>query len=138
MRKAIFLLYRAIQTLASPAIVIYLAVRAFRNRQYYPTLAERFGALPASWQKTAPGAIWLHAVSVGEVLAALPLIEELTRRSPSSPVFVSTSTLAGRATAERRLRGVVDGVFFAPFDFVWAIRRVLRRLRPSLDRKSVV
>jgi len=132
MRKAIFLLYRAVQTLASPAILIYLAVRGLRNRQYYPTLAERFGALPASWQKTAPGTIWLHAVSVGEVLAALPLIEELTRRSPSSPVFVSTGTLAGRATAERRLRGAVDGVFFAPFDFVWAIRRVLRRLRPSL------
>jgi 3-deoxy-D-manno-octulosonic-acid transferase len=131
-RKAIFLLYRVLQGLASPAILIWLLIRSFRNRQYFSTLRERFGELPALWQKTAPGAIWFHAVSVGEVLAALPLIEELRRRCPAAPIFLSTTTLAGRATAEKRLRGVVDGVFHAPLDFVWVIRRILRTLRPSV------
>jgi 3-deoxy-D-manno-octulosonic-acid transferase len=131
-RKAIFLLYRILQGLASPAILIWLLIRGFRNRRYFSTLRERFGELPASWQKTAPGSIWLHAVSVGEVLAAIPLIEELRIRVPSAPVFVSTSTLAGRATADQRLNGVVEGVFHAPLDLVWAVRRVLRHLRPSL------
>ena len=74
----------------------------------------------------------MHAVSVGEILAAIPLIEELKRRSPATPVFVSTTTLAGHAAAFHRLTGKVDGVLFAPFDFVWAIRRVLRRIRPSV------
>ncbi len=74
----------------------------------------------------------MHAVSVGEVLAAIPLIEQLKRQGPATSVFVSTTTLAGRATADKRLAGLADGVFFAPFDFVWCIRRVLRQLRPSV------
>ena len=131
-RKAIFLLYRVLQTLASPAIFLYLLTRALRDRRYFPTLRERFGALPALWQKTVPGAIWLHAVSVGEILAAIPLIDELRRRAPRSPLYVSTTTLAGRDSAATRLQGRVDGIFFAPLDFVWVVRRVLRLLRPSV------
>ncbi len=71
-------------------------------------------------------------MSVGEILAAIPLIEEVRRRAPGAPVFVSTTTLAGRETAEKRLSGLAEGVFFAPFDFVWPVRRVLRRLRPTV------
>ena len=69
---------------------------------------------------------------MGEILAAVPLIEDVRRRTPTTSIFVSTSTLAGRETAEKRLAGLTDGVFFAPLDFVWSVRRVLRRLRPSV------
>lgn len=69
---------------------------------------------------------------MGEVLAAIPLLEEVKKRSPGTPVFISTTTLAGRETAAKRLEGLADGVFFAPFDFVWCVRRVLRRLRPTV------
>jgi 3-deoxy-D-manno-octulosonic-acid transferase len=131
-RKAIFLLYRVLQTLASPALAVYLLFRGIRNRQYFATLGERLGQLPALWQRTAPGSIWLHAVSAGEILAALPLIEEIRNRHPRSPIFVSTSTLAGREAAFARLSNSVAGVFYAPLDFVWMVRRVLRRIRPSV------
>jgi 3-deoxy-D-manno-octulosonic-acid transferase len=131
-RKAIFLLYRVSLSLAFPAIPIWLLVRGLRNRRYFPTIKERLGELPALWQKTAPGAVWLHAVSVGEVLAAQTLIQELLRREPLLPIFVSTTTLAGRAAAEQRLGGFAKGIFYAPLDFVWVIRRILRHLRPSL------
>jgi tetraacyldisaccharide 4'-kinase len=131
-RKAIFVLYRLTQTLAFPAILIYLLLRVLRNRKYLSTLGERLGDLPASWQRTVSGSIWLHAVSVGEVLAAVPLVEELAERWPAAPIYLSVSTVAGRETAEKRLGTVVDQVFYAPLDFVWAVRRVLRRLRPSL------
>lgn len=131
-RKAIFLLYRAAQTLASPAIFLYLLARAAKDRRYLSTLRERFGELSALWQKTASDAIWLHAVSVGEVLAAAPLVEELKRRSPKTPIFVSTSTLAGREMAEKRLAESARGIFFAPLDYAWVVRRVLRRIRPSV------
>jgi 3-deoxy-D-manno-octulosonic-acid transferase len=131
-RKAIYLLYRILQTLASPVILFYLFLRALRNRKYFPTLRERFGELSPLWQQTVSASIWLHAVSVGEVLAALPLIQELKKRNPLIPVFVSTATLAGRQTAAMRLETSVDGVFYAPLDFVWVVRRVLRRLRPSV------
>ena len=131
-RKAIFLLYRAAQILASPVIFLYLLARAAKDRRYLRTLRERFGELSALWQKTAPDAIWLHAVSVGEVLAAVPLVEELKRRSPQTAVFVSTSTLAGREMAEKRLAEFARGIFYAPLDYVWIVRRVLRRIRPSV------
>ena len=131
-RKAIFLLYRVLQALASPVILLYLLVRGLRNPRYFLTLGERCGALSPSWQQTISASLWFHAVSAGEVLAAVPLIEEVRKRTPRTPVFVSTTTLAGRETAEKRLGGLADGVFFAPFDFVWCVRRVLRRLRPTV------
>jgi 3-deoxy-D-manno-octulosonic-acid transferase len=80
--------------------------------------------------QTPPGAIWLHAVSVGEVLSSVELLRRLRERFPRAPLFVSTTTLAGRAIAEQRLAGLADGVFFAPLDYCFSVRRVLRALRP--------
>lgn len=74
----------------------------------------------------------MHAVSVGEVIAAAGLIEALNRRLPGVRVIVSTSTLAGRAMAARRLGRLAHGLFYAPLDMVWIVRRVLRHLRPAV------
>ncbi len=120
------------QTVLAPLVLLYFVVRGFREPRYFATLRQRTGELPALWQKTAPGAIWFHAVSVGEVLAAIPLLTELRRRLPQAPLYLSTTTLAGYDVARQRLPSLIDGVFFAPLDYVWAVRRVLRRLRPSV------
>ncbi len=69
-------------------------------------------------------------MSVGEVLTAVPLLRALKQELPHAPLFVSTTTLAGRAAADDRLRGIADGVFFAPLDYAWCVRRVFRNLRP--------
>ena len=120
------------QTVLAPLVLLYFVVRGFRQPRYFATLRQRTGELPALWQKTAPGAIWLHAVSVGEVLAAIPLLTELRRTLPRAPLYLSTTTLAGYDAAQQSLASLTDGVFFAPLDYVWAVRRVLRRLRPSV------
>ena len=112
-------------------LLLYFLLRAVRKRGYWPSLAERFGFLPRSFRQTGPGAIWLHAVSVGEVLAFAGFVAKLRAEFPRSRVFVSTTTLAGHATALQKLHGIAQGVFFAPFDSVWAVRRVLRTLQPS-------
>lgn len=65
-------------------------------------------------------------------MAAVSLLDEIRKRTPGTKIFVSTSTLAGRETAEKRLAGLADAVFCAPLDFVWCVRRVLRRLRPTV------
>jgi|HigsolmetaAR202D_1030399.scaffolds.fasta_scaffold07806_2 tetraacyldisaccharide 4''-kinase len=80
---------------------------------------------------TVPGAIWLHAVSVGEVLTGVELIRGLREQIPGAPVFLSVGTVAGRSIALQRLAGLVDGVFYAPLDYRFAVRRVLRRLKPA-------
>ena len=74
----------------------------------------------------------MHAVSVGEVLSAVPVCQELRRRYPDLPLFLSTTTLAGRTLAEDRLPSLTDGIFYAPIDYQFAVRRVFRRLRPAL------
>jgi 3-deoxy-D-manno-octulosonic-acid transferase len=128
----ILLLYRLAQFVSVPFAFCYFALRILANRHYLSNFRERLGFLSRSFQRTAPGAIWLHAVSAGEIATAVPLILELKKHEPRLSVFVSTSTLAGRAAAWKRLVNVSDGVFYAPLDYVSCVRRVLRTIKPSL------
>jgi tetraacyldisaccharide 4'-kinase len=59
-------------------------------------------------------------------------LREIRKRSPSIPLYVSVTTVAARGVAEERLSGLVDGLFYAPIDYAFAVRRVLARIRPSL------
>src|ERR1700728_280073 len=127
--KGIYLLYRTLQALGSPLLLLYFLYRGLWNRGYWRTLPQRFGFLPRSFKQTGPGAIWLHAVSVGEVTGCVEFLGLLRAEFPNSRLFVSTATLAGRATAEDMLRGLADGIFYAPVDCVCIVRRVLRMLK---------
>ena len=126
------LLYRFIQLVTLPLIFIYFAARLLTNREYSPHFGERLGFLPRSFTRTNGGSVWLHAVSVGEVASAVPLIEALQRNIPNAPIYLSTSTIAGRKTAERQVAPLVSGIFYLPLDYVSCVRRVLRALRPAL------
>jgi tetraacyldisaccharide 4'-kinase len=130
--KGIYFLYRALQAFALPVLLLYFLCRGLGDRGYWRSLPERFGFLPRSIQQTGPGAVWLHAVSVGEVLGCVKFLRLLRAELPGTPIFVSTTTLAGLATAESKLAGLADGIFFAPVDYVFAVRRVLRTLQPAL------
>jgi tetraacyldisaccharide 4'-kinase len=111
---------------------MYAAWRALRKGAYWRTFRERFGFLPASIPTTKAAGIWLHAVSVGEVISAVPLIRRFRTEFPATPIFVSTTTIAGRQLADQRLAATCDGIFYLPIDFPFAIRRVLRRIEPVL------
>jgi 3-deoxy-D-manno-octulosonic-acid transferase len=129
--KGIYLLYRFVQAFGWPVVLGLGLLRGLRSRAYLASLRQRFGILPASFRQTVPGAMWLHAVSVGEVISAVELVRQLRQCLPRSPVFVSVSTVAGFEIASRKLQDLAS-VFYAPVDYVWAVRRVLRHLRPSL------
>jgi len=109
---------------------VYFLLRGLRDRRYFRQFRERLGFLPGSYRQTADGAVWLHAVSVGEALASVELARQLRAALPGAPLFVSASTLAGKAAAQDKLHGIADGVFYAPLDYCSVVRRVLRRLRP--------
>jgi 3-deoxy-D-manno-octulosonic-acid transferase len=91
--------------------------------------AERFGSLP--FHETGPGAIWVHAVSLGETLAVAGLVNEIHRAFPERKIYLSHVTPAGREAGEKRLPAVA-GRFYVPLDWRWAVRRALARIRPSL------
>ena len=118
-----YALYTAVLTaaliLASPWYLV-------RFRKYMPTLRERLGFVPP---QTGP-AIWVHAVSVGEVRAVDRMIEGLRDAFPGRRLVLSTTTPTGRALA---LAGSgVDGVIYFPLDLPGAVARGLNRVRPEL------
>ncbi len=110
---------------------MYFVARGLRDPAYFRRLGERFGFLGRPFGGTPAGGVWLHAVSVGEVLSSVELLRRLRTALPTTPLFVSSSTLAGRAMAEEKLAGIADAIFFAPADYRLAVRRVLRALRPA-------
>jgi 3-deoxy-D-manno-octulosonic-acid transferase len=99
--------------------------------KYLRTFRERMGRLPVYLNVDGDRSVWIHAVSVGEVLAARPLVPVLRERFPGHRIFLSTTTMTGNAVAKKSVRGV-DGLFYAPLDFPHPVRRALEVLNPSL------
>ena len=102
------------------------------QREYLSHFGERLGFLPRLFTRTNSGSIWLHAVSVGEVASAMPLIEALHRQHPHVAIYLSTATIAGRKAAEREIGSPISGLFYSPLDYVSCVRRVLKAIRPAL------
>jgi 3-deoxy-D-manno-octulosonic-acid transferase len=109
----------------------YFLVKGLRTGKYLKSLRERLGRVPPDLNPARAASVWIHAVSVGEVLAVRALVEPLRRRFPGHPLLLSTTTLTGNAVARKSLVGV-DGLFFAPFDLRGPVRRVLEAVNPSL------
>ena len=120
-----------LQAAALPFLLVYVLWRVLHDSRYLRGLPERLGFLPHSYKRTASGAIWLHAVSLGEVLSSAVLIRRLRDEYPHASLFVSCGTTAGRQVADEKLSGVVDGIFYLPLDYCFAVRRVLRHIRPA-------
>ncbi len=116
-----------IAVLASP----WFIYQAVRYKKYVGSLGQRLGYLPVSFNMDGDESIWIHAVSVGEVLTARPLISELKRRHPQLRMFLSTTTMAGQQLARRSVQDV-DAVFYFPFDLGFVVRRTLDLVRPKL------
>jgi 3-deoxy-D-manno-octulosonic-acid transferase len=124
-------LYSVALAVAMLVSLPYWLLQMARHNKYSKGLAERLGRLPARLQlpKEEP-VIWVHAVSVGEVLAVAGLVEELQRRFPQHRIFISTTTDTGQALARKRFGEA--RVFYFPMDFAFAIRPYLRALRPRM------
>ncbi|HXH50923.1 MAG TPA: 3-deoxy-D-manno-octulosonic acid transferase, partial [Terriglobia bacterium] len=126
-------MYRLYSILFSVGLVLMAPYYIWRHRgrKELAGWRERLGRLPANLRQEAPGAIWIHAVSVGETLAVAGLVKQLQQRYPDRKIFLSSVTAAGREAGEKKLPPVA-GQFFLPFDWKWAVRRVLRHIRPSV------
>ncbi|NUQ85086.1 MAG: hypothetical protein HUU11_10260 [Anaerolineales bacterium] len=123
-----YLLYNSLLLLVSPVILGVLLAKQ-RCRRGLP---QRLGWLAEPRrQGSASPCIWIHAVSLGEVVAVAPLVRELRRRYPGMRLVVSTVTETGREAVEQRLEGVAEHRY-APLDFSWVVNRAIDELRPSL------
>lgn len=120
-------LYAWLLRLASPLLLLYLAARGLLDRRYRDRWWQRFGFVPAP----AGPVIWVHAVSVGEALAAVPLVRALHECYPRHRLLMTTVTPTGAEVVASRLGQLVRHVY-APYDLPGAVQRFLRRARPAL------
>jgi 3-deoxy-D-manno-octulosonic-acid transferase len=121
-------LYTLLFTLLVPFYLLRLYWRGFKVPAYRERWHERFGLFDDAAQK---GGIWVHAVSVGEVLAISRLVQQLLERYPGLPVLITTATPTG-AERVKALFGDEVEHRYAPIDLPWVVRRFLRAYRPRL------
>jgi len=126
-----YLLYSVLIVAFFAVMSPYLAYQAVRYRKYVRSLPQRLGYLPLSFNLDGDESIWIHAVSVGEVLTARALLPELRTRYPRLRVFLSTTTMTGQEIARNNLQ-YVDAVFYFPFDLGFIVNRTLALVRPRL------
>lgn len=119
---------------AALLLLPYWLIKGLRQGKYLSNLGERLGlslgaldGLPADRR----GAIWIHAVSVGELLSSIGLAKRLKEAHPDRPLVVSTTTITGQTLARERMQ-FADAVFYFPLDWSFCVRRVLRAVRPAV------
>ena len=121
--------YSTALRLATPLYLLRLWRRGSAEPGYRFRLMERLGIYPG--RQPMPGAVWLHAVSLGETRAALPLVEALRAAQPDIRLLLTHGTATGR-NAGRKLMHEMDGQVWLPYDTPGATRRFLRHFQPSV------
>ena len=106
----------------------YFLIRGLARGKYLDNIPERFGwKFPPELRAAKSGvtrekSIWIHAVSVGEMLAAVPLARQLKQRYPQRRLVISTTTATGQKLARERMQ-FADAIFYFPLDWTGPVRR---------------
>ena len=129
-----YFLYSVLMGLAAIITVPYWLIQGLRHGKYLSNLGERLGfSVPGAAKLPAdrPGAIWIHAVSVGEALAGVALAKKLKDAYPRRPLVISTTTITGQQVARERMP-FADSVFYFPFDWAFCVRKVMDGVKPAV------
>jgi 3-deoxy-D-manno-octulosonic-acid transferase len=130
-----YFLYSLITGITTILLIPYIFVSGARRKKYLPNLADRLALkFPPELRADGRGGsctIWVHAVSVGEVLAAVPFARCLKQRFPGTRLVISTTTATGQALARERMT-FADAVFYFPFDWNGPVRRAFQAVRPNV------
>jgi len=129
----IYFLYNTLLTIGVFVGFPFFLVKLLTTPKYRPGAAHRLGFYPRGTATRLRGGevLWVHAVSVGEVIAALPLIRELRRRRPEAKIVLTTVTATGNRIARAQAKEA-DVVLFFPFDLQPVVGRAIRLIRPAL------
>ena len=128
-----YILYNIILVVLAVLLSPIILFKLITVPKYRGGISQKLGRVRKKVKRVIQGTrpIWVHAVSVGEVMAAHPLIRELKKKYPGRKLILSTVTVTGNYTARQRVPEA-DAVFFFPFDYPWIVRRVIRRINPVI------
>jgi 3-deoxy-D-manno-octulosonic-acid transferase len=130
----VYFIYSLLMGLAALLLLPYWLVQGLRHGKYLSNLGQRLGLSFPSLEKLPaqrPGAIWIHAVSVGEALSSVTLARRLKEAYPNRPLIVSTTTITGQTLARERLP-FADAILYFPLDWAFCGRRALRAAQPAI------
>jgi 3-deoxy-D-manno-octulosonic-acid transferase len=132
----VYFVYSFLMAVAAAVLSPIWIWKGIRQGKYLSNLGERLGSsFPGlsglSAERAAAGAIWIHAVSVGEVLSGVALAQKLKQAYPQRPLIISTTTQTGQALARERVKAA-DAVIYFPFDWAFCVRRALDAVKPAL------
>jgi len=125
-----FILYNFVLTLLTPIWAPWTLWRALQ-REGKPSWRERLGNYSIRYRKGAKR-IWIHAVSVGEVAAAIPILRELRKRLTDWEIVLTVTTSSGHKTAHDRAEGLYDHLYYFPLDVARFQMRAMERVRPKV------
>ncbi|MEO6908791.1 MAG: glycosyltransferase N-terminal domain-containing protein, partial [Abditibacteriaceae bacterium] len=130
-----FILYNILLLLLWPAAATYMLWRRFGLKKSTPSWKGQWGNVPHEVPdvlKSASPRFWIHAVSVGEVMAARPVARALKSTFPNCGIVISTTTDTGQDAARQGVeRGEFDAIFYFPLDFAWTVQRVYKAVQPD-------
>ena len=127
-----YLLYTCLTALGAILLLPYFVFERWRRDKHFHGLRERLGYLPPPLKTGGQaGSLWIHAVSVGEVLAVTELARHLKQQYPGLRLLVSTTTATGQALARQRLT-FAEAIFYFPFDWPGAVRRTFDAVTPRI------
>ncbi len=129
-----YFVYSVLMGIAAVLLLPYWLLQGVRYGKYFSNLSQRLGLAYPALERLAgsPGrTIWVHAVSVGEALAGLPLARQLKERYPDRRLIISTTTLTGHSLARERMP-FADAIIYFPLDWGFAVQRAFRAVQPEI------
>ena len=128
-----FWLYNVLWLLVFPAVILYLALRRSLTGKYRQNLGPRLGVgLKALTRPIRGEVIWVHALSVGEVLSVVSLVHTLRKEFPNYKILISTTTESGQHVARQKLTSLDCHFLYMPLDFWWLMQRTVKSIGASL------
>ncbi|MCK5010392.1 MAG: 3-deoxy-D-manno-octulosonic acid transferase, partial [Deltaproteobacteria bacterium] len=128
-----YFIYNILLSIISLLLTPFILFAVLREKKYRSGLSQKLGFLSPRLLLKLSGSrpVWIHAVSVGEVMATIPLIQEIKKRYPSKKIILSTVTVTGSYTATIKAMEV-DAVIYFPFDYPFIVKRVIKKINPKL------
>lgn len=125
-----FIFYQVIQILCLPLLIVFFLIRKFKKKPVFGNFQERLGFVPQiNLNKLNNNIIWIHAVSVGEILSIQDLVNKIKQEKPNSLIYLTTGTLAGKNIAKKNIN--YDYLSFLPYDYLILILIAFKRIKPQ-------